>query len=345
MKKFISILLMLALSISMVACGVDNTTDSAPTPTPNNGGTTPITLKVYMPDGAPALGLAVEMMNPTASDKYVLDMTVVDASTIATYVTGENPLADVCIMPINAAAKLLGDGSVYKLLGSVTNGNIYIITKSGVQITKDNVSELVGKTVGVVNLANVPGLTTQIVFKMLGLKVNVMGNDSTAMTDAVNLVAVNATDVTPAGTCDYYIVPEPAATTKITKAGFTMAGSLQALYSEEGMYPQAVLVVKGALLANNADLADFLGNVITNNANSVASTDVASLVAAIESNLTEGMTPSLNAGTLNVDAINGCNIKYVPVKDNHKYFTDFIDKLIDINANSTKAISGNFFFE
>ena len=345
MKKFLSLLLVLALSISMVACGGDSTTDSSATPTPNNGGTTPTTLKVYMPDGAPALGLAVEMMNPTASDKYKLDMTVVDASTIATYVTGENPAADVCIMPINAAAKLLGDGSKYKLLGSVTNGNIYIITKNGVQITKDNVSELVGKTVGVVNLANVPGLTTQIVFKMLGLKVNVMGNDSTVMTDAVNLVAVNATDVTPAGTCDYYIVPEPAATTKVTKAGFTMVGSLQDLYSDEGMYPQAVLVVKADLLANNPDLADYLASVITNNANNVANADVASLVNAIETNLTEGMTPSLSAGTLNADAIKGCNIKFVPVKDNHKYFTDFIDKLIDINANSTKAVEEGFFFD
>ncbi len=344
MRKFLSILLALALSVSMVACGANNTTDT-PSPTPNGDtGSVPTTLKVYMPDGAPALAMAVEMMNPTASDKYKLDMTVVDASTIATYVTGDSPKADVCIMPVNAAAKLLGDGSKYKLMGSVTNGNIYIISKNGVQITKDNINELVGKTVGVVNLANVPGLTTQIVFKMLGLKVNVMGNDSTTLTDAVNLVAVNATDVTPAGTCDYYVVPEPAATTKVTKAGFTMCGSMQELYSDEGIYPQAVLVVRSDLLASDTDLADFLANVLINNANKVESADVNSLVAAVEQNLTEGMTPSLSAGTLNAQAIKGCNIKYVPVKDNHKYFTDFIDKLLDINPSSTKAVSDNFFY-
>lgn len=343
MRKFLSVLLVLALSISLVACGVDKTTET-PSPTPNNGtNSTPATLSVYMPDGAPALALAYEMHSNSAG-KYQLDCHVVDASTIATYVTGETPAADICILPINAAAKLLGSGNKYKLVGSVTNGNIYIISKNGVQITKDNVSELVGKTVGVVNLANVPGLTTQIVLNQHNLKYNIVDNQGTTVSDAVNLVAVNAQDITPAGTCDYYVIPEPAATVKVDKAGFTLCGSIQELYSDEGMYPQAVMVVKNDLLNNYSDLVKYLEGVLESNTQWLATASVTDITEAIQAHLTEGMTPSLSATTLTADAIAGCNIKYVSVVDNHDYFNDFVAKLLVVNPASTAEMTDNFFY-
>ena len=72
-------------------------------------------------------------------------------------------------------------------------------------------------------------------------------------TDKVNLIAFDPTNVTPAGGCDYYLCPEPAASTKIkgtasAQKHFRMAGDLQALYGGEEGYPQAVLVAKKSIL-------------------------------------------------------------------------------------------------
>ena len=122
-------------------------------------------MSVYMPDGAPALSMA-KMMCAEPDLGKSLDFHVVAANTINSCVTynDEAQNADLCVLPVNAAAKLLGSGSRYKLLGGVTHGNLYIISSDGTPLTSDNLSDkLAGKRVGVVNLSAVPGLT----FKMI----------------------------------------------------------------------------------------------------------------------------------------------------------------------------------
>ena len=129
------------------------------TETSTNGAT----LSLYCPDGAPALSVA-RLLNDSSLIPN-LDIKVVMANTIQTFVTGATPTADICIMPVNAASKFLGSASVYQMLGMVTNGNIYILKKEGGEdITKDNIrSVLNGKKIGVMNLANVPGLTLKAI--------------------------------------------------------------------------------------------------------------------------------------------------------------------------------------
>ena len=57
------------------------------------------------------------------------------------------------------------------MLGTVTHGNLYILSaKSDKSITKDNIAELKGKTVGVVNLAAVPGLTFKLILNKYGIE-------------------------------------------------------------------------------------------------------------------------------------------------------------------------------
>lgn len=85
------------------------------------------------------------------------------------FVTGANPRADICVLPLNMAVKLLGGGQNYKLLGTLTHGNLYIVSKSGVKLTSANMSELRGKTVGVIMLAAVPGLTFKVILNEYGI--------------------------------------------------------------------------------------------------------------------------------------------------------------------------------
>lgn len=122
-------------------------------------------VSVYMPDGAPALSLAKLMSESRAELSKTVDYNVVNANTIQTYVTGQNPSADICVLPVNLASKLLGTGSVYKMLGTMTNGNLYLVSNGGESISSANISGLKGKTIGVVNLAAVPGLTFKLILK------------------------------------------------------------------------------------------------------------------------------------------------------------------------------------
>ena len=128
-------------------------------------------VSIYMPDGAPALSMAKMMCaNPTLSKS--LDFHVVTANAINSTVTSSNEAdnADLCVLPVNAAAKLLGSGTKYKLLGTVTHGNLFIISSDGTPLNANNIaSRLDGQKVGVVNLSAVPGLT----FKMILNKYNV----------------------------------------------------------------------------------------------------------------------------------------------------------------------------
>ena len=73
------------------------------------------TIDVYAPDGAPALALA-QLMNEEmqfGSERRV-EYNVVAASTIQTYVQGDGQ-AELCVMPLNAAAQALAEASSYDL--------------------------------------------------------------------------------------------------------------------------------------------------------------------------------------------------------------------------------------
>lgn len=119
--------------------------------------------KIYMPDGAPALSMAKFM----SEDRAGCDFNVVDASAITSYVTGEDPKADLCVLPLNAASKLLGTGAKYKMLGTVTHGNLYLLsTDNSAKIeSAQDLKTLAGKSVGTIQINNVPGLTLKLLLK------------------------------------------------------------------------------------------------------------------------------------------------------------------------------------
>ncbi len=130
-------------------------------------------ITVCMPDGAPALALAKMMRDDTDSDGVTYK--VVDSGSISAQVTysDEAKNADLCVLPITAASKLLGSGEKYIMLGTVTHGNLYLISKDGEAITAENISSLQGKKIGVLQMNNVPGLTLKTVLVKYGLIIGV----------------------------------------------------------------------------------------------------------------------------------------------------------------------------
>ena len=89
--------------------------------------------------GAVAVGFVSRFDAVAAADTADdgVDYNVVPATAIASKVTykEEEKNADLCVMPITAASKLLGSGEKYQMLGAVTHGNLYLIAKDGDEVS------------------------------------------------------------------------------------------------------------------------------------------------------------------------------------------------------------------
>ncbi len=342
MKKIITLLLAIALSVTTVfaftACGSEK--DDAK-------------FSLYAPDGAPALSVARLLDDENALSS--VDVKIVEASTIQTYVTGESPKADFAIMPVNAASKILGSSNNYQMLGVVTHGNLFLMKNTAkdanlANISLSNIQSLVGKKVGVINLANVPGLTFKAILSDNNIEYADISESGAVETDKVNLIGLSSgTEVTPASECDYFVVPEPAATTKAnaTQKKLAIAASLQDLYGADGGYPQAMLVVKKQIAESNTKVItalteSFAKNVEWLKAETTSMTDV---VNAVQSGFVKDDTaPTFTANNLNAQVIENCAIEFVSASESKTAVLSYLEKLNAISNNAWGTPADSFFY-
>lgn len=323
MKKllafFASAILSVACALGVSAC--------------NNGGSGD-KLSVYVPDGAPALSVA----GLSNSDKF--NVHVIDASTITNKVTGANPQADIAIMPVNAAVKALGKGTTYQMLGTVTHGNLFLLKKQGGDdiAAPADLTKLEGKTVGVINLANVPGLTFKTIL-----------NDND-MLDKVTLKNVTKLQVLPTNSeCDYFVVSEPAATTKInaTQGKLSLAGSLQTLYGGESGYPQAVAVAKKSVIEGKAGaINEFMNSFATTKSWLMDENTTGAQIASAIDKMTDGdLDHQFNANNLTKPVISNCGINFVPSAQCKDEVKSFMQKFNTVSDNAWDMPADEFFYE
>lgn len=305
---------------------------------------------VYCPDGAPALSL-LNGLNENDSKRF--DYHIISSATVQAQVTGEKPAADFCVLPLNLASKLLGSGENYQMLGTVTHGNLYFLTTGeNAALTQDSLSSLVGKTVGAVQLTNVPGLTLQAVLTQYNVPYQTIENlQADKAADKVNLLQMgtDATNVTPAFGCDYYLCPEPAVTAKIKGTAslpkpFRLAGDLQTLYGGEAGYPQAVLVGKKSILTEDKGSAEKLVSYFKGNAEYLASVDTATALSLLASVRENGLAPAFNENNLNATVIFNCSVRYVEAKDCKESVNVFLNKISAVNANAVGSLADAFFY-
>lgn len=294
--------------------------------------------QVYMPDGAPALALALPMSQDAENDG--VEYHVVSSTTITTFVTGNTPAADVCVLPVNLAAKLLGNGDEYQMLGVATHGNMYFLSDGDTDYSQENVSLLIGKTVGVVQLNNVPGLTLKAALCDLDVPYNDLSGGGAAVENAVNLKAVTPTALTGA---DVYLLPSPEADLRVASGTMNFAGSLQELYGGENGYPQAAIVAKRSVLEDGAWIAQLLERMEENTA-WLQTADKAVIAGAVSSHLTKGLTPKFTAANLTDGAIAHSGVRLQRM-DNGAVLQvkDFLQKIIEIDGQMAAMPSDGFF--
>lgn len=334
MRKFFTFLLSLVLavsSLSLFACE-DNAS-----------------LSLYAPDGAPALSVARLLIDKDAVKG--VEVNIVSASTISSFVTGEELKADIAILPVNVASKMLGGAKNYQMLGVVTNGNLFLMKKgTGDTITTSNLSTLIGKKVGVINLSNVPGLTFKAILSDNDVPFTTLTDNGVVDSEKVNLVGLSdGTAVTPASACEYFVVPEPAATTKQNATGgkLTIVGSLQQMYGGGNGYPQAVIVAKNSVIEKHGKKITELIDSFSENVLWLTSetTKTETIVSAVTSGFVDSeMAPTFNANNLNQTVIGNCGINFRSALDSKADVLAYIQKLNAISNNAWGTPSDEFFY-
>ncbi len=301
-------------------------------------------ITVYMPDGAPALALA-QLMHEDAEDDGIT-YRVVDASLIASKVTNkdEEKNADLCIMPVTAAAKLLGSGERYIMLGTVTHGNLFFVAKDKPTVTADNLNTLIGKKVGVLQMASVPGLTLKATLTKHQIPYQVMGNDGGMVEDKVNLFPI--LDATAVGTveADYFMIAEPAASAQ-GKNGYSIAGNIQTLYGGENGYPQAVLVAKREFINKYSSWTKEFAQKIVQASAWLTEASGQTLVAAVNAHMEDKESQtSLKAPLLSQAALRGCGIRFTYAGTDFQEVNAFLTAVLGVDGEATKMPAQEFYW-
>ena len=332
MKKFIALLLLIfVLTATFVACEQ-----------PDND---PQSYTMVAPDGAPALAIS-ELMAKNMQFENTFTYKIVSADDIKNHVVGNiNAHADFALLPVNLASKLIGGGDEYKMIAVVTHGNLYFLSKNETAITAENASaQLKGKSIAVVNLSAVPGLTTKALLTKVGISYTEDISQHTS--ENVYLKGINGTEIGASlnseNAVDYVVAPEPAVSTITGKA--PVIKKVGALHDVYGRYPQAVLVVKASIIEKDIDLVKAVVDAMKG-APDYVKANTQNAVDAVASHLPEGTTPSFNAVNTTSAVVDGCgiNVKTFDNDDLLQQVKTYINDIIAVNANSAQAFPETFF--
>lgn len=275
-------------------------------------------IRVYMPDGAPAIALSKFMHEGYADTVF----TVVPNGEIlrARVASGD---ADLAIMPINAAAALYNNGVKIKMLSVNTHCNLYIISKNADSADME-IADFVGSRLAVIGQADVPGLT----FRMLFDKAEVPYETSKNAVDgkvAVTYAADGPAAIALLGTgaVDYALLAEPAVSNAVKKLGGRVVCDVQAMWKDAfgGSFPQACLVAKDTV--SYEYINKFVAALSA--ADGWAENNPTEAVNAVKTHMETGSESSL--AQLTAAMIKGCNIKTVEAYESKTACTEYFTAL------------------
>ena len=293
-------------------------------------------IQIYMPDGAPALAMSKLMHDNNQFDMEV-NYTVLASSNIANTIV--NKTADIAILPVNAASKILGDN--YKIVATVTNGNLYVVGNKDI----NSLSDLRGEVVGVIGQGNVPDLN----FRYLLTSNAVDYETSEEAVDGKVAIryfadASNLLPLLKQGHLNFGLLPEPAVSKLLSMAtNFNIELNIQSLW-EGGSYPQAVMVAKTSLIDDNTELIESIIDEMINSEEWIKSNTIEA-VTAVNNNIEEGVVPSLQT-TISSTAVENCNIKiYLTKEESEKNrIKSYWEKIKTINSSAIGNYTDNLFW-
>ena len=323
MKKFLLVILVISLvavSIFAVACTKEEKIAEGE-------------YTIVSPDGAPALALAAFAKDEKVSDTLTIKPSIVASSQIKF----DAVKSDFAIVPANMAAILYNSGAEYKMVASVTNGNMYIVTNNAdATFSYDN---LKGKVLYTIGQGSIPAMILLATLKANNVEYEVSETPiagKVAIQYCANGQALIAKFVAEktAGNVVYGNLAEPAVTNMVAKGVGYKVADLQELWktatsSEIKGYAQAVLIAKKSLCEEKPEVVNAVVKAIQDSEEYVANNaqEVRDNIATIYEN-TE------LPGTLTSAVVLGCNVKVHKAYENYDYIYNTLNAVYGINAQS-----------
>lgn len=322
MKKTAIVLsFILSLITLFTAVGCNNT----PTPSTEQGAM-PTSVKIIMPDGAPALSLSYLYQNATKKEDggatVLTETGFLGEGVTTTYsLAAETALAssmaakkaDIALMPTNAAATIFNKGADVKILTVNVHGLLYMLGNAPVA----DLNELKGKVVYSIGEGGTPDYVFKYVLDAAGIAYE------KGVEPVADKVVISYVEGGPAlipllktGKAEYGIIGEPAATNATKATGKVVALDLQQEWKKatlkvegaEYALPQASVVISGELAKNYpAFVTAFLAKL--QEANAWLPQNIAAAQTAMQ-NL--GSTTAQST-TFTAELIARCNLNAVPV--------------------------------
>ena len=296
MKRFFAVIATMLCAVIALTAGFGCASGET------DGTKQPETIRISVPDGAPALALAKLIAAGEINGNPVEVEIVSGTEVLARLTNGE---ADLAIAPTNGGATLYGKGIKIQMVSANTYGLLYLIGKEGESVTE--LSDLVGKTVHVIGEANTPDLVFRYVLDAAEIPYT---TEEPFDAEKVNIryVAEGATIVQgfAMGSEDYQfgVLGEPAASkaisnqsakTKVTEY-FDLQQEFKAARGVETTgYPQASLFAQQSWLSGHAEELEAILDLLETNTTflkekteealaayqSAGGSDIASLTPAI----------------------------------------------------------------
>ena len=145
----------------------------------------------------------------------------------------------------------------------------------------------------------------------------------------------------------YFIVPEPAASTKaaVTQGKLSFAGNIQTLYGGEGGYPQAVAVAKASVISSSKKQISALLDSFTFTEGWLKAEDTSpeQIVSAVGAMLSGDISPTFTAANLTRTVISNCGIRFVSAAESKTEILAYMQKLNGVSANAWGTPADAFF--
>ena len=285
MAVFMVAALVAVFAVGLAACNDDK--DVAPD-----------TLQLYVPDGAPALAVAkfIAEKDTLTVAGYKIAVNIVPANQIAAHMAKAD--GDIVIMPANAGMNLISKGAGYEFVCSNTRGILYMLSLEQGTVTP---ADLAGKKVGCIGEGAVPEYALMTVLEANGVADDV---DVRFFADGAAVQAA-----LKAGTIDFGIVGEPAATAGASKGFFTVM-DMQAEFNEatdsESGFPMSSTFVSDAL-AGEDGFVEALIAALEDNVDYIAE-NAAGMTALLQGAGSTSAYPAASIPRCNVGVYTGADV-------------------------------------
>ncbi len=218
---------------------------------------------IVSPDGAPALALATFIKNSQVSEQLKINANVVSS----TLIKSEAVKSDFAIVPANMAAILYNQGEEYKMVGAVTNGNMYFV--SNVENNDFQLEDMIGHVLYSIGQGSVPAFIMTTLLKNANIPF-VVSETAVEGKVAIHYVADGKTLIPKVKTAQgvvYGNLADPAVTNMVASGAGYRVADIQELWKESTSasikgFAQAVLIAKKSLCEEKPEVVDAVFNAI-----------------------------------------------------------------------------------